>query len=124
MLISDAYAAAGDVAGETSVLMQFLPIILIFLVFYFLLLRPQQKRMREHRDVIGNLKKGDKVVTGGGVIATVKKVNNESQITVELSKGTEVTVVRGTIQGLWDGPTPVVANSNTETKAKKAKKKK
>jgi preprotein translocase subunit YajC len=122
MLISHAYAAGSDLASEPNILGSLLPIILIFLVFYFFLLRPQQKRMREHKDVIENLKKGDRVVTGGGAIATVKKVNNESQVTVELTKGVEVTLVRGTVQGLWEGPSPVVANTNTTTKKNKSAK--
>jgi preprotein translocase subunit YajC len=99
MLISPAYAQ--DAAGGTAVLMQLLPLLLIFVVFYFLLIRPQQKKMKEHRGMLQALKRGDRVVTGGGIVGEVKKVTEGSDvIEVEIAPNTRVEVVRGTIQSV------------------------
>ncbi len=100
MFISPAYAqdAAG---GGAAVLMQLLPLLLIFVVFYFLLIRPQQKKMKEHRGMLNALKRGDKVVTGGGIVAEVKKVmEGNDVIEVEIAPSVRVEVVRGTIQSV------------------------
>ncbi len=107
MFISTAFAATGVEPTSGDFIMSLVPILLIFVVFYFLLLRPQQKRMKAHKALIDDLKKGDKIVTGGGSIATVKKIINDHQVAVEVSKGVEITVVRGTIQGLWTMPEPL-----------------
>ena len=69
MLISTAYAQTGGGIGGLD-FVQFLPIVLIFVVFYFLLIRPQQKKMKTHKDMLGALRRGDRVVTGGGIIGT------------------------------------------------------
>ena len=97
MWISPAYAQ--DAAGGTgSVIMQLLPLILIFAVFYFLLIRPQQKKMKDHREMLGQLKRGDRVVTAGGIVATITKVKDGSdEIEAEIAPNVKVTVVRGTI---------------------------
>ncbi len=126
MFISEALASAGQVAPATGgdLLTSLMPIILIFFVFYFLLLRPQQKRMKEHKNVLENLVKGDRVVTGGGVIATVKKIENDNQIVVDLGNGQEVSVVRATIQGKWEMPLPLNSDEKSEVETKKAPAKK
>jgi preprotein translocase subunit YajC len=97
MLISDAYAqAAGAPSGLDFV--SLLPLFLIFIVFYFLLIRPQQKRMRDHRDMIAALKKGDRVVTGGGVIGQVVKVEeSDDALVVEIAPNVRIRVVRSTV---------------------------
>jgi preprotein translocase subunit YajC len=78
--------------------MQMLPLILIFVVFYFLLIRPQQKKMKDHREMLGQLKRGDRVVTAGGIVATITKVKDGSdEIEAEIAPNVKVTVVRGTI---------------------------
>jgi preprotein translocase subunit YajC len=78
--------------------MQLLPLILIFVVFYFLLIRPQQKKMKEHREMLGQLKRGDRVVTAGGIVATITKVKDGSdEIEAEIAPNVKVMVVRGTI---------------------------
>lgn len=97
MWISTAYAqdAAGGAAG---MVMQLAPLILIFVVFYFLLIRPQQKKMKDHRSMLSQLKRGDKVVTAGGIVATIGKVSeNSDEIEAEIAPGVKVTLVRGTI---------------------------
>jgi preprotein translocase subunit YajC len=81
--------------------MQLLPLILIFVVFYFLLIRPQQKKMKEHKAMLSALKRGDRVVTAGGILGEVKLVKeNTDEVEVEISNGVRVTVVRGTISAV------------------------
>lgn len=116
MFISQALASTGTQPAGGDFFMSLMPIILIFIVFYFLLLRPQQKRIKEHRNVIDNLSKGDQVVTGGGVVAVVKQVKNENELVLELAKGVEVTVVRSTIQGVWTSPVSLKASTNDDVK--------
>ncbi|MGR3548415.1 MAG: preprotein translocase subunit YajC [Roseovarius sp.] len=76
---------------------QFIPLILIFAIMYFLLIRPQQKKLKEHKAMIGALRRGDQVVTQGGLIGKVSKVKDDSEIEVELAEGVKVRVVRATI---------------------------
>ncbi len=75
-----------------------LPIFLIIIVFYFLLIRPQQKKVKQHREMVSALRRGDKIVTAGGLIGTVTKVVNEAEAMVELAEGVRVRVMRHTIQ--------------------------
>ncbi len=122
MFISEALASTGaavPAAAGGDFLTSLMPIILIFVVFYFLLLRPQQKRMREHKDVISNLRKGDRVVTGGGVLATVKNTTHKDEVVLEISKGVEITVLRGSIQGIWEGSAPKLDVVEDKKAAKK-----
>ena len=94
--ISPAYAQ--DAGGTAAGIMQMLPLGLIFVVFYFLLIRPQQKKMKDHREMLGQLKRGDRVVTAGGIVATITKVKDGSdEIEAEIAPNVKVTVVRGTI---------------------------
>ena len=95
MLISPAYAQAGA-AAEPNLLVTFLPLIAIFAIFYFLMIRPQQRKMKLHREMVSNLRRGDKVVTAGGFIGTVAKVHDD-ELEVEIAKDVKVRVVRGTI---------------------------
>ncbi|WP_426957547.1 preprotein translocase subunit YajC [Muricoccus radiodurans] len=98
MFISPAYAQDAAAGGATAMLMQFAPLILIFIVFYFILIRPQQRKMKDHRDMLVQLKRGDRIVTGGGLVATITRVKEGSdEIEAEIAPGVKVTVVRGTI---------------------------
>lgn len=95
MFISPAYAqGAGGLGGGLEA---FLPLILIFAVFYFLLIRPQQRKVKMHREMLGRIRRGDKVVTGGGIVGTVTKVTNDEELAVEIAEGIKVRVMRGTI---------------------------
>lgn len=76
---------------------QFIPLILIFAIMYFLLIRPQQKKMKEHRAMVDALRRGDQVVTSGGLIGKVSKVKEEGELEVEIADGVKVRVVRNTI---------------------------
>ena len=103
MLISPAYAQAGG--DPTGGLMSLLPLVLIFVVFYFILIRPQQKKAKEHRLMLGDLKRGDRVVTGGGVIASVIRVAPDNdEVIVEIAKDVRVKIVKGTIQTVLREP--------------------
>ena len=82
---------------------QFITLILIFVIFYFFLIRPQQKKVKEHRAMVENLKKGDKVVTSGGITGTITRVVDNDKVEVEIADNVTVEVVRGTgIQSLMN----------------------
>jgi preprotein translocase subunit YajC len=76
---------------------QFIPLILIFVIMYFLLIRPQQKKLKEHKAMVDALRRGDQIVTQGGLIGKVAKVKDDNEIDGELSEGVKVRVVRSTI---------------------------
>lgn len=76
---------------------QFIPLILIFAIMYFLLIRPQQKKMKEHQNMVQSLRRGDQVVTQGGLIGKVVKVKEENELEIELADGVKVRVVQSTI---------------------------
>ena len=86
---------------------QFIPLILIFVIFYFFLIRPQQKKVKEHKLMVENLKRGDKVVTSGGLIATVERVMENDRAEIEIADNVKVEIVKSTgIQGLANTPEP------------------
>lgn len=96
MFITPAHAQAA--AGGGNPIMQFLPLILIFAIMYFLMIRPQQKRAREHQQMVANLRRGDQIVTAGGIIGKVTRVADEDkEIEIEIAQGVKVKVVRQTI---------------------------
>ncbi len=109
MLISPAYAQdAAAAGGGMAMLMQLAPLLLIFGVFYFLLIRPQQKKMKDHRALIAALKRGDRVVTSGGILGTVTTVKDGvDEVEVEIAQNVRVKVLRGTISDVLK---PVAAN--------------
>ncbi|MFV0409150.1 MAG: preprotein translocase subunit YajC [Paracoccus sp. (in: a-proteobacteria)] len=110
MFISPAYAQAAGGAGGASAITQFIPLILIFVIMYFLILRPQQKRVKEHRAMVEALKRGDQVITQGGLIGKVTDVKDE-EISVEIAQGVKVRVVRSSITNVVNKTAPVAANS-------------
>ncbi|MEP3277003.1 MAG: preprotein translocase subunit YajC [Stappiaceae bacterium] len=97
MFISPAYAQTGG-AGGTDLLVNILPFVLIFVVMYFLIIRPQRQRVKQHQELVASLRRGDTVVTSGGLIGKVSKVVDDTEIQVEVSDGVRVRVVRGMIQ--------------------------
>ncbi len=113
MLISPAYAQAAEDGGAGMI--QLLPLVLIFVVFYFLLIRPQQRKAKAHRSMADGLKRGDRVVTGGGLIGTVSKVLSDNELQVEIAEGVRVKVMRHTIQ-------EIVSKSQPAGKGGEAKK--
>ena len=79
---------------------QFIPLILIFIIFYFFLIRPQQKRVKDHKAMVESLKKGDEVITSGGIIGVVNLVMKDDRIEVTIFENTKVQVIRSTITSL------------------------
>jgi preprotein translocase subunit YajC len=113
MLISSAYAQAGGAPGGFD-LISLMPLLLIFVVFYFLLIRPQQKKMKQHREMIGALKRGDRVLTAGGIIGTVTKVQGDSELQVEIAEGVRVKVARATISEVLAKTEPAKGGAGDE----------
>ena len=98
MFVSPAYAQAAGGGGLAGGLGGIVPIILIFGIMYFLMIRPQQKKMKEHKEMVAALRRGDQVVTQGGIVGKVTKVKDDSnEIEVEIASGVKIHVIRGTI---------------------------
>ena len=108
MLISPAYAQ-GTSMMDQSALIQFLPFVMIFIVFYFLLIRPQQKKQKDHKATLDALRRGDRVVTGGGILGTVNRVVNDNEVEVDIASGVRVRLVRSTIASVLAKPDPAAA---------------
>jgi preprotein translocase subunit YajC len=98
-LISDAWAQASGGAGQGDALGFFLPLIAIFALFYFIAIRPQQKRAKEHRKMVDALQKGDEVVTTGGILGRITELN-ENFITLEVANGVQMKVQRHAVHAL------------------------
>lgn len=113
--VSTSATAAAPGAGEPSAIGAAMPLILIFVVFYFLLIRPQQKRLRQHDEMVKSLRRGDKVVTGGGVIGTVSKVEDDVLV-LEIAPDVKIRVMRDTISHV--ASKTGVANDNKSDEGK------
>jgi preprotein translocase subunit YajC len=124
MFISEALAQTGGEAAAGGLgLVQLAPLVLIFVVFYFLLIRPQQKKMKAHRNMVAALKRGDRVVTAGGIIGLVTKVLSDTEVQVEIAEGVRVRVTRSSISDLVARTEPAPANDAAdEDEAEKEKK--
>jgi len=114
MFVTPAFAqeAGGQAPGFDII--SLLPLILIFVVFYFLLIRPQQKRMKQHKQMVEALRRGDRIVTAGGIIGTVTKVVNERELQVEIADGVRVRVVRQTVSEVVSKTEPAPASANDD----------
>jgi len=86
---------------------QFIPLILIFVIFYFFLIRPQQKKIKDHKIMVSNIKRGDDIITSGGIIGKVEKVYDEDKMDLSISDNVTIQIIRSTVQGLY-------TNSNTK----------
>jgi preprotein translocase subunit YajC len=119
-LISTAYAQSpgGFLDGGLAGL---LPIVGIFVVFYFLLIRPQQKKAKQHREMLGKVKRGDRVVTGGGIIGTVTDAKDAAELQVEIASGVRVRILRGTITDVIAKTEPRGDDDDKPEKSDKAK---
>jgi preprotein translocase subunit YajC len=121
MWISTAYAQGAGIFDQNA-LVQFLPLVLIFVVFYFLLIRPQQRKAKDHKTMLDALRRGDRVVTGGGIIGTVARVDNPEEVIVDIADNVRVRVLRSTITSVLAKPDPAAAREavrqKTETRAK------
>jgi preprotein translocase subunit YajC len=108
MFVTPAYAQAAA-GGAGSAFASFLPLILIFAIMYFLLIRPQQKKMKEHKAMVEALRRGDQVVTQGGIVAKVAKVHEDGMLEVEIADGVKVKVLRHTIVQVLNKTEPAAA---------------
>ncbi len=116
MLISPAYAQG--LGGSTDTLVQFLPIVLIIVVMYFLLMRPQQQKAKQLKEMLAALRRGDRVVTGGGIIGTIAKVVSDEEVQIEIAEGVRVRVLRSTIASVLAKTEPVAAKGDKEEAGK------
>jgi preprotein translocase subunit YajC len=119
MLISSAHAQGlGDMFSGASGVAQFLPLVLIFGVFYFLLIRPQQQKQKELRNMISAVRRGDRVVTGGGIIGIVAKVAANDEVLIDIAENTRIRVLRSSISTVMAKPAPAgkADNDDDETK--------
>ena len=91
-------------SGSGSGIAQFIPLILIFVIFYFFLIRPQQKRAKDHKALVAALKRGDEVVTSGGIVGTVERILGEDKLDLLISENVTVRVVQSTIQNVLSKP--------------------
>ncbi len=109
-MISEAFAMgqAGGQAGKAGGIAGFLPIIILFVIFYFLLIRPQQKKAKEHRTMIADLKKGARIITSGGIYGTIISID-DSTIGLEIAEKLKIKVTRGNVAA-------VVSDTNTKEK--------
>jgi preprotein translocase subunit YajC len=126
MLISTAYAQSfGGLFDSSNAMVQFLPLVLIFVVFYFLLIRPQQQKQKTHRTMLDALRRGDRVVTGGGIIGTVNRVTGNEEVEVDIAQGVRVRVLRSTITSVLartdPGATREAANERGTSRRRGAK---
>jgi preprotein translocase subunit YajC len=119
MLISPAHAqAAGGATGGGDIFVQLMPLVLIFVVFYFLLIRPQQQRAKQHRAMVEALKKGDQVVTAGGIFGRVSRVEaGDAAVMVEIAPNVQVKVARSTIGEVVGKPAAPTSNDNRTSPA-------
>ncbi|MTI10710.1 preprotein translocase subunit YajC [Curvivirga aplysinae] len=105
-MISSAYAQAAGGAAGGDMFGAFLPLILIFVVFYFLLIRPQQKKQKAHQQKLSAVRRGDKIITGGGFYGTVTKIISDTEIQVEIAEGVKVKVASATIMDVLSKSEP------------------
>lgn len=109
LFVSPAYAQAAGAATTGSMVGQFLPLILIFGIMYFLLICPQQKKMKALKAMIDAVRKGDQVITGGGIVGKVTKVSEDNMVEVEIAAGVKVQVIKSTITQVLSKTEPAVA---------------
>jgi len=83
---------------------QFVPLILIFVIFYFFLIRPQQKKVKQHKIMVSQLKRGDEVITSGGIIGTIEKVSDNDEAELVIADNVSIKIVKSTVQTLLNNP--------------------
>jgi len=108
-LITPAFAQGATATGGQDIFLQLVPFVLIFVIMWFLIIRPQQRRVREHQEMVKNVRRGDTVVTSGGIIGKVTKVTDDADIEVEIADGVKVKVARAMISDVRTKGEPVKA---------------
>ena len=107
MFVTPAFAQAAG--GASSAFSSFVPLILIFAIMYFLMIRPQQKKAKQHKAMIESLRRGDQVVTSGGVLGKVSKVSDDGIVEIEIAEGVKVRVMRATIAQVLNKTEPAAS---------------
>ena len=107
MFVTPAFAQAAAPGGEVGFLFSIMPFLLIFVIMYFLVIRPQQRRMKTHRDMIGAIRRGDTIVTTGGIIGKVTKVVDEQELELQIAENVKVRVARGMVSDVRAKGEPV-----------------
>lgn len=120
MFINDAFAQTAGIAASGSSVGMVVQLLLIFIIFYFILIRPQQKKIREHESMLNAIKKGDKIITGGGIYAVVEKANDE-KLEVKIAEGINVVVYRATVRQVIDEKVAMPTAKNEKTSKSKKK---
>ena len=115
-LISDAYAQSAPAAAAGFDFMSLLPLVAIFVVFYFFLIRPQQKKAQHQKDMVNSLRRGDSIVTAGGLIGSISKVVNDQEIEVEIADGVKVKVARAMVVNVVSKSHPVAEKADPSEK--------
>ncbi len=117
MFITPAQAQGlfGGGGGEGGALSALFPIVLIFVVFYFLLIRPQQRKAKQHREMLGMVKRGDRVLTGGGIFGTVTRVKDDDELVLEIADGVKISVLRGTLSNVLSRTEPAGSSGGGKT---------
>lgn len=110
-IAQEAATAAPPMSSGMGVVGSILPLLLIFAIFYFLVIMPQNKRYKEHQKTVNALAKGDKVILGGGIVGTVRKSGTGREMTVEIADGVTVTVMRSSVLGIYRPEDAVVEDS-------------
>lgn len=114
MLISTAFAQTAGIGGQDGALLQFMPLVLIFVVFYFLLIRPQQKRQKQHAETLKGLRRNDKVIVAG-IHGSVTKLIGDTEVELEIAPNVKIKVVRAAINEVLTKPEPVPANADAKS---------
>lgn len=122
MFTTEAYANAPGIGGFDF--MGLMPIAFIFVIFYFLILRPQQKKMKEQQKMLSELRKGDRVITAGGLIGVIAKITSDQEVLLEIAENVRVRLLRSTIQQVMSKTEPVVMADEEEKTLDKSLRKK
>ena len=106
-LITPAFAQAAGTGGSGDIILQLVPFLLIFVIMWFLIIRPQQRRVKEHQELVRNVRRGDTIVTTGGIVGKVTKATDDPELEVEIADGVRVKLVRGMISEVRTKGEPV-----------------
>ena len=118
-MVSIAYAMGqGGAEGASGGFSAFVPLILMFVIFYFLLIRPQQKKQKEHRELLNNLRKGDRIITGGGIHGRITAAD-QTTLTVEIADKVRVKVNRANVSGLVQPASPAPTSKSAKKEISK-----
>ena len=112
-MITPAFAQSAGAPGTSDMLIQIVPFVLIFVIMYFLIIRPQQRRAREHQEMIKNVRRGDVVVMSGGIVGKVTKVSDDAEMEIEAGEGVKIRVMRGMIADVRSKSEPVKTDAKS-----------